>query len=182
MNLQESISNFREPVYVRVQRSQETYAATANYVQHRLLQLVDQYRNTRNDQQTLRLIRDDIDSALRRYHEYCIKQNIGAHYYEPDLEGNGIFEHMIPNSTVRDMLIAGVITAKQACNTPTCRLSRDNDDKLREAGWANRTPDIYNFWTRYQHCFDLTGFATYDGTVIEPQTWTLQSHYDYFGE
>ena len=77
--LKESIANFREPVYVRVQRSTETYIATAGYVQSNLARLVELYRMTKNDQQTHRLIRDDIDNALRRYHEYCIKQNFGAH-------------------------------------------------------------------------------------------------------
>lgn len=180
MNLQESIANFRNPVYVRVQRSAETYRATAEYVQHRLLELVTQYRNTKNDQQTLRLIRDDIDNALRRYHEYCIKQNIGAHYVDPDLEGNSIFEHMVPNSTVRDMMLHGVITPAQACNMPTCRLSKTKDDLLREKGWTSRTPDIFNFWERYTNCFDTTGFSTHDGTEIDTAVWTLDKHFSYF--
>jgi hypothetical protein len=180
MTLQESITNFREPVYVRVQRSAETYNATATYVQRRLSELVNEYHNNKNDQQTLRLIRDDIDNALRRYHEYCIKQNFGAHYIDPELVGNGIFEHMVPNSTVRDMLIHGVITAGQACNMPTCKLSKVKDDLLREKGWASRTPDIYNFWIRYTNCFDTQGFATYDGTDVDTGEWTLEKHFSYF--
>lgn len=177
--LNESIRNFREPVYVRVQRSRETYDATASYVQTNLTRLVDLYRNTKNDQQTLRLIRDDIDNALRRYHEYCIKQNFGAHYMDPELEGNGIFEHMVPASTIRDMLLHSIITPVQACNMPTCRLSKHKDDLLREAGWACKTPDIYNFWLRYEYCFNLVGFATYDGTPIDNK-WTLEKHFKYF--
>lgn len=178
--LKESISNFREPVYVRVQRTAETYAATAEYVQRRLTELVAEYRNTKNDQQTLRLIRDDIDNALRRYHEYCIKQNIGAHYVDPELSDKGIFEHMVPNSTVRDMLLHGVITAAQACNMPTCKLSKSKDDLLRSKGWASRTPDIYNFWTRYANCFSTAGFTTYDGTAVDIGIWTLEKHFEYF--
>ena len=177
--LKESIANFREPVYVRVQRSTETYDATASYVQTNLTRLVDLYRNTKNNQQTLRLIRDDIDNALRRYHEYCIKQNFGAHYMDPDLEGNGIFEHMVPASTIRDMLLHNVITSAQACNMPTCRLSKHKDDLLREAGWASKTPDIYNFWTRYRNCFDISGFTTYDGVKVNSD-WTLDKHFEYF--
>jgi hypothetical protein len=180
MNLCESIKQFREPVYVRVQRSPATYQATSDYVQHKLMSLTEEYRCTRNDQQTLRLIRDDIDSALRRYHNYCIKENIGAHYVDPDLEGSGIFEHMIPASTVRDLLIHDVITAQQACNMPTCRLSRHKDDLLREGGWASKTPDIYNFWLRYKYCFDLKGFATYDGVGIDADHWNLEDHFEYF--
>ena len=117
--LKETIENFREPVYVRVQRSAETYRATADYVQSNLARLAELYRMTENNQQTLRLIRDDIDNALRRYHGYCIKENITAHYIDPDVEDNGIFEHMIPASTVRDMLLHSVISPAQACNPPT---------------------------------------------------------------
>lgn len=178
--LKESIKDFREPVYVRVQRSAETYTATENYVQSNLARLVELYRMTKNDQQTLRLIRDDIDKLLRRCHDYCIKENIGAHYIDPDLEGNGIFEHMIPASTIRDMLLHGVITTKQACNPPTCRLSKHKDDLLREAGWGSKTPDIYNFWQRYTHCFSIEGFTTYDGVAVDPADWTLDKHFEYF--
>ena len=178
--LKESITNFREPVYVRVQRSAETYRATGEYVQSNLARFVELYHTTKNDQQTLRLIRDDIDNALRRYHEYCIKQNIGAHYYDPDLDDNGIFEHMVPASTIRDMLLHNVITPLQACNMPTCRLSKHKDDLLREAGWASKTPDIYNFWKRYSNCFSLADFATYDGVGIDPKIWTLDKHFEYF--
>lgn len=178
--LKESIANFREPVYVRVQRSAETYRATADYVQINLARLAEAYRMTENDQQTLRLIRDDIDNALRRYHGYCIKENITAHYIDPDCEGNGIFEHMIPASTVRDMLLHGVITPAQACNPPTCKLSKDKDALLREAGWASRTPDIYNFWQRYSNCFDVSKFTTYDGTQIDITQWNLDKHFEYF--
>jgi hypothetical protein len=99
---------------------------------------------------------------------------------DPGLEGNGIFEHMVPNSTVRDMLLHGVITPVQACNMPTCRLSKAKDDLLREKGWASRTPDIYNFWTRYTNSFDTAGFATYDGTEIDAAAWTLEQHFSYF--
>lgn len=180
MNLRERIEQFCEPVYVRVQRTAETYSATAVYVQRRLAQLVEEYCSTRNDQQTLRLIRDDIENALRRYHNYCIKENIGAHYVDPELEDNGIFEHMVPARTIRDLLIHNVITAEQACNMPTCRLSKHKDDLLREAGWASRTPDIYNFWLRYKYCFDLIGFSTYDGVPVEPESWNLDSHFEYF--
>lgn len=180
MELKESIANFREPVYVRVQRSAETYTATAGYVQSNLARLVELYRMTKNDQQTLRLIRDDIDNALRRYHEYCIKQNFGAHYIDPDLEGNGIFEHMVPASTIRDLLLHSVITPAQACNMPTCRLSKHKDDLLREAGWASKTPDIYHFWLRYSNCFDLAGFTTYDGVAVDPASWNLDKHFEYF--
>lgn len=175
--LKESLQNFTNPVYTRTKRNQQSYAATAAYVTTNLNRLVDLYLTTKNDEQTFRLIRDDIDNALRRYHEYCIKQNIGAHYIEIGLVGNGIFEHMIPASTIRDLLIAKVITAEQACNMPTCRLSVEKDKLLREAGWASRTPDIYNFWKRYQYCFVTEGlFETHDGIEVNTNM-TLDDHF-----
>jgi hypothetical protein len=177
MNLEESIKNFRAPVYVRTKRNQESYATTAAYVTGNLERLVNLYRFTKNNEQTARLIRDDIDNALRRYHEYCIKQRIGAHYVEIGLEGNGIFEHMIPASTVRDLLIAGVLTPVQACNVPTCRLSKERDDLLREKGWVSKTPDIYRFWKRYQYCFETEGmFTTWDGQPVDTNM-TLEDHF-----
>lgn len=178
--LKEAIERFREPVYVRTKRNLESYAATAAYVNNNLTRLVYLYHSTKNDEQTARLIRDDIDNALRRYHGYCIKENFGAHYVEVGLEGNGIFEHMVPNSTVRDLLLAGVITPTQACNMPTARISVAKDTLLREKGWASRTPDIYNFWRRYQYCFDTANlFVTHDGVAVDTNM-CLQDHFDLF--
>lgn len=175
--LKEALEQFAQPVYVRTKRSIESYAATAAYVTASLDRLVELYRNTKNDEQTYRLIRDDIDNALRRYHQYCIKENFGAHYVERGLEGNGIFEHMVPASTIRDLLIAQVITPKQACNMPTCRLSVEKDVKLREAGWASKTPDIYCFWKRYEYSFDTDGvFETHDGVAVNT-AMTLDDHF-----
>lgn len=176
--LKESLQNFIVPVYTKTKRSPESYTATAVYVTANLERLVNLYRTTRNDEQTYRLIRDDIDNALRRYHQYCIKENFGAHYIERGLEGNGIFEHMIPASRIRDLLLSRVITPEQACNMPTCRLSKERDDKLREAGWASKTPDIYNFWKRYTYSFDCTNvFVTYDGIEVDTNM-TLEDHFN----
>jgi len=178
--LREALENYREKIYVRTPRNQEAYAATAAYVISNLTRLVDLYRNTKNNEQTYRLIRDDIDSSLRRYHGYCIKENFGAHYVEIGLVGAGIFEHMVPNSTIRDLLIAKIITPEQACNMPTCRLSKEKDDLLREKGWATRSPDIYNFWKRYEYCFEVVGkFTTYEGRDVDP-AMTLDQHFAMF--
>jgi hypothetical protein len=178
--LKEALENFAQPVYVRTKRNTESYAATAAYVTSNLIRLVDLYRGTKNDEQTYRLIRDDIDNALRRYHQYCIKENIGAHYVERGLVGNGIFEHMVPASTIRDLLISKVITPEQACNMPTCRLSVDKDNLLREKGWASKTPDIYNFWKRYEYSFNVEGvFETYDGFKVNTNM-TLDDHFERF--
>jgi hypothetical protein len=177
--LKEAIENFRPPVYVRTKRSPETYRATETYVQKKLISLVEEYKSTRNDEQTARLIRDDIDNSLRRYHEYCIKQNFGGHYIEVGAEETD-FEHMIPASTVRDMLIAGIITPKQACNVPTCKLSKDKHVKLGESGWGSKTPDSFNFWKRYQYCFETQDvFTTWDGHKVDT-SMTLEDHFNLF--
>jgi hypothetical protein len=178
--LREALENFTAPVYTKTKRSTESYAATAAYVTANLKRLVELYRGTKNDEQTYRLIRDDIDNALRRYHQYCIKENFGAHYIERGLEGNGIFEHMVPASRIRDLLLAEVITPVQACNMPTCRLSKERDDKLREAGWASKTPDIYNFWKRYEYSFDIVDvFTTWDDQLVNTNM-TLDDHFNMF--
>lgn len=185
MQLQEAFQQWREPVHVRVKRSEETYRATEQYVIGNLARLVELYNSVRNDEQTLRLIRDDIDNALRRYHGYCIKEKIGAHYIQRSVDrtdsSTWIFEHMIPNSTVRELLIAGLISPEQACNMPTCLLSREDDQTLKDKGWNSKTPDKYLFWKRYEYCFPVTGcFETWDGTEVSADQ-TLDQHFEYFG-
>ena len=183
MTLLERLEGFRTPKYSRVQRSDETYRATARYVTANLERLIELYDATRNDEQTSRLIRDDVDNALRRYHQYCIKERIGAHYVELAIEGNGIFEHMIPASRIRDLLLLGRITAHEACNAPTCKLSVASDQLLKDRGWNSDTPSLVDFWKRYRLCFPTQGrFETHDGTAVDTETWTLESHYRYFSD
>jgi hypothetical protein len=50
---------------------------------------------------------------------------------------------------------------------------------LKEAGWASTTPDMWQPFRRYTQVFDAI-YETHDGTVINPDTWTLQQHFDYF--
>jgi len=81
---------------------------------------------------------------------------------------------------VRDLCIAGVFTAEQALNVPTCRISKQLDDLLREKGWVSKTPDIYNFWERYKYCFETKGvFATWDGHEVNTDM-TLDDHFAQF--
>ena len=91
-----------------------------------------------------------------------------------------MFEHVIPAAKVRDMLLAGVLTVKQALNTPTCLISKRNDDILREEGHVSSSPDYWNFFRRYD-VFDDTKFVTYNGENIRSlETWTLEDHYNFF--
>lgn len=176
---QQLIESFMPPIYTRTPRNQASYRATYRYCHGRLESVLEIYKNSTNDQQTLRLIRDDMDNLLRRYHGYCIKENIGAHYREVGVDKNIDFEHLIPAARIRDMLISGHLTIDQAFNCPTVNLSRDKHHALKDAGWASQTPDMWKPFLRYTQVFDAN-FQTYDGTMIDPLTWTLEDHYNYF--
>ena len=52
--------------------------------------------------------------------------------------------------------------------------------KLKEKGWNSKTPDIFNFWKRYEYCFEVeNNFETYIGHSVE-KDWTLQDHFNLF--
>jgi len=179
--LKESLDTFIAPVYGRKQRSASTYKTVAEHCSKHLARLVDEYREVKNNQQLLREIRNDIDYYLRRYHEYCIKQrdNMGAHYHEVGADADTDFEHLIPASRIRDLLLAEAITVEQALNAPTVKLSRAKHAELKDAGWASHTPDMWLPFQRYSQVFDAD-FTTFDGTPVNPDTWTLERHFDYF--
>lgn len=179
--LKESLDQFTAPVYGKTKRSAATYKTVAFYCTNNLIRLVAEYKSVKNDQQLLREIRNDIDYYLRRYHEYCIKQRDGmlAHYHEVDADQDCDFEHLIPASRIRDLLLAGSITVVQALNAPTVRLSRDKHAELKDAGWASQTPDMWIPFRRYSNVFDAV-FETHDGTTINLDTWSLEDHYNYF--
>lgn len=174
---EQAIRNFTEKKYPKVRRDEYSYEATQEYVVERVEQLKQLY-GLKQHPQTLRLIRDEIDRHLRRYHEYCIQQRIGAHYREITQEKT-VFEHVIPNSTVRDLVLEGALTVIQACNMPTCQLSVSRDKQLRNHGFTSCTPDIFCFWQRYENCFSTVNcFQTWQGDVVHTESWNLQSHFD----
>ena len=179
--LQESLQQFVAPVYGKTQRSADTYRTVARHCGNHLEHLVLDYRGVRNDQQLLREIRNDIDYYLRRYHEYCIKQrdSMGAHYHEVGADVDTDFEHLIPAARIRDLLLAEVITVEQALNAPTVKLSRAKHAQLKDAGWASHTPDMWLPFRRYSQVFNAV-FETHDGTRIDPESWTLEQHFNYF--
>ena len=181
MNLQESLNGFTAPIYGKTQRSVNTYATVASHCSKHITRLVDDYHNVKNDQQMLREIRNVIDYYLRRYHEYCIKQRdgMGAHYHERGADEETDFEHLIPAARIRDLLLANVITVEQALNAPTVKLSRAKHTQLKDAGWASHTPDMWLPFRRYSQVFEAV-YETHDGTAIDPETWTLEKHFEYF--
>ena len=179
--LQQSLDSFNAPVYSRTKRTAETYRTVAAYCTRNLVRLVQEYGAVKNDAQLLREIRIDIDANLRRYHKYCIEERDGmlAHYHEVGADAKCDFEHLIPASRIRDLLLADKITLEQALNPPTVRLSRSKHAQLNEAGWSKSTPSMWLPFERYASVFDAQ-YATHDGTVIDPATWTLEQHYQYF--
>ena len=179
--LKESLEQFTAPVYGKTKRTVETYQTVASYCTRNLTRLTSEYNAIQNDQQLMRETRNDIDTYLRRYHEYCIKQRDGmlAHYHEIGADVECDFEHLIPASRIRDLLLNGTITVQQALNAPTVKLSRDKHAELKDAGWASATPDMWLPFRRYSQVFNAT-FETHDGVSVDPTTWTLECHFDYF--
>lgn len=180
--LKESLEQFVPPVYGRTKRSSATYQTVATYCESKLTALISEYKLVKNDQQLLREMRNDMDYYLRRYHKYCIEQRDGmqAHYREIGSDADCDFEHLIPASRVRDLLHKEVISVKQALNAPTVRLSRAKHKELNEAGWGDKTPDMWLPFRRYSQLFKDTKFETFDGTPVDPETWTLERHFEYF--
>lgn len=179
--LKESLEQFTAPVYGKTQRTPDTYRTVADHCTGHLELLVAEYHSVKNNQQLLREIRNDIDYYLRRYHKYCIEERdgMGAHYHEVGADDDTDFEHLIPAARVRDLLLAKVVTVVQALNTPTVKLSRAKHAELKDAGWAAKTPNMWLPFQRYSQVFSAT-FETHDGTAIDPNTWTLAQHFDYF--
>lgn len=179
--LKESLDKFIAPNYGRTQRTADTYKTVAVHCKTHIERLVGEYYIVKNDQQWLREIRNDIDYYLRRYHEYCIQQRDGmqAHYHEVGADDTCDFEHLIPAARIRDLLLVGAITVEQALNAPTVRLSRSKHHALKDAGWASKTPNMWLPFQRYTNVFTAE-YQTHDGTQIDPNTWTLEQHYNYF--
>jgi hypothetical protein len=180
-SLQERLTGFKQVKYTRVKRDGASYAQTEAFAQRVLRICLWTYRRLESANQTARLVRDMIDIVLRRYHGYCIKENIGAHYREvglkPDTKTD--FEHVLPAAVARDLLLNDRITIQEALNIPTCVVSRKNHSKLNSRSLASTTPDIYWFWQRYQSLG--IQIETHDGLAVNTTTWNLDSHYKHFG-
>jgi hypothetical protein len=178
--LMERVTGFAQKKPTPVKRGGASYDATQQFCRSEIERYIERYRQLTAEDQTARLIRDMIDVLLRRYHGYSIKENIGAHYYETGLpHGTKTeFEHVIPASVARDLLLFGRLTVDEAFNIPTCRLSAANHRKLNSTKLGSTTPDIYQFWQRYQSLGIKV--ETHDGTAVDVANWTLDNHYSYF--
>ena len=87
--LKENLESFIQPVYSKTRRSFDTYDSLKKRCTVKITELAEEYRTIEHNAQALREVRNEIDYYLRRYHNYAIKENIGAHYVEVGLEGNG---------------------------------------------------------------------------------------------
>jgi len=179
LTLQESILNFQDASYSRVKRGDVSYADTLKITKDELNRYVGIYKQGGNAQH-LRLVRDAIDHWLRRYHGYAIQGSIGSHYISAcgRTAGATVFEHVVPASKVRDMFIAGILTAEQAMHMPTCIVSKQQDLILTSNGRVSSTSNIWQFFERY-NIFD-DKITTHDGTEIDQDKWTLGDHFSYF--
>lgn len=164
-----------------VKRNDEAYAKCLEFTQSELTRLLTMYSSMLEEDMTARLIRDSIDHHIRRYHGYAIEGSIGSHYREVGVvEKDSIFEHIIPASSVRDMLIEGRLTIKQALNTPTCLIKKSSDRKLTENGLVKSSPNNWKFFSRY--AVMNAEFVTFNGQSISNlNEWTLEEHYKFFG-
>jgi len=177
----ERIEGFVPVVHTRVTRNDDAYRETELYFQESLQALLAILPQAEHEQRQ-RLIRDDIDDALRRYHEYCIEDGTtGAHYREVGATETD-FEHVVPNKIIRGLLIDGRITIAEAFNAPTCKLSKDKHKEIGRLGWGGSTPSIKNFWKRYAQVYPDIQIETCDGHVVDMTTWNLETHYEYFKE
>lgn len=178
-NLKTLVESFVKHNYRKVQRNTKSYQQTDDITVSEIERLVDMYKTCLEEDQTARLIRDSIDHWLRRYHDYSIRGDIGAHYRQIGIvHGETVFEHVIPANEIRDMLIEGKLTVNQALNAPTCLISKVDDVILRKSGLSASSPSRWFFFRRYQ-VLNST-FNTYNGQNIDLDTWTLEDHYRLF--
>lgn len=175
------LEGWTPPDHPKVKRSGASYQQTEDFIREELARHITRYRALETHDQTARLIRDEIDDLLRRYHEYCIEQNQGAHYREAGLarDVQVEFEHIIPAKVARDALLTGRMTVDDALNIPTCDISPEKHRELAARGLAKITPDPYWFWRRYQQLG--ISIETRDGLAVDLGKWNLDTHYEHFG-
>lgn len=164
-----------------VVRNQQAYDETEILVTRKIESALNEIWDIFEDNQTHRLLRDEIEFWIRRYQDYCIKGKITAHYFEIGVPVDEcMFEHVLPVNEIREMLIDRRLTIIQAINSPVCMLRKINDDKLTESGHVKTTPSRYYFFKRYGLL--NADFKTYNGQKItDLNTWSLEDHYKYFG-
>ena len=180
MSNRKTIESFQDFEQARAIRNQASYSETDAFIKQELERYLVMYQEVSGQNQTSRLIRDQIDNLLRRYHGYMINGSIGGHYREVGLTSKkgAVLEHVIPAKTVRNLLIKQVITIDQALNSPLCVISTKSDNILRKNKLVKHTPNIWFFWQRYS-ILDIC-IETHDGVSVDQLQWDLGHHYKYF--
>lgn len=180
--VREDLESFEDFEPGKVERNGLAYTQTQEFIEAELTRYLKMYRDLQQVDQTARLIRDQIDGLLRRYHDYVIQGKIQAHYRQVGItskKGN-VFEHVIPARTVRNLLIAGRLTLEQALNSPTCLITNEANQILVDRKLNKRTPSVWWFWRRYEGLgIEL---ETFDGQPVDVRIWDLARHYEYFRE
>jgi hypothetical protein len=182
-NTQALVEGFVKPSRGRgVKRDDLAYEQALETTTIELERLLDIYRTTVFvEDMRARLYRDSIDHWIRRYHGYAIEGKIKSHYREIGVdEKDSVFEHVLPASSVVDMLIQDRLTINQALNTPTCLIKKSSDLVLKDNGLTKQSPDNWRFFRRYSVL--NSSFVTYDGKPIDNiNDWTLDNHWNLFG-
>jgi hypothetical protein len=180
VNVNESVRGFVQTNLKQVKRNGESYEQTRVFTETVVKFAVKMYRRLNQVNMTARLLRDLMDFALRRYHNYCIKEQIGGHYREVGVDRKKCdFEHVLPAALGRDLFIHNRIELVHVMNIPTCMLSKKNHKRLNSTKLSKTTPDIEFFFKRYAGLG--VKIETHRGDPIDLDTWTLQDHYNYFG-
>jgi hypothetical protein len=162
--------------YKKVSRSNASVQVTEFFVSAHLDDFRASYHAVEHEQGR-RLTRDVIDFLLRRYHQYAVQQQIGAHYTQQGVV-KGIFEHLIPASVLRDLVLADAISIQAALHAPMVLLSKENDARLRVAKLTSTTRTPYYPFRRYIDAGIDEVFVSFRGeTVIDLFNWSLEDHY-----
>lgn len=174
------LESFVQTRYKAITRNGSTYVQTYQWAKQGINSTLLALREHNKQDQTARLMRDEIDFYLKRCHDYCIKERIGAHYKEQGKRRKECdFEHVIPKAVVRELLIYDIITIDEALNVPTCLLGSENHSLLNKVN-VSTTPNIVDFWQRYRDTLKGIKIETYDGLLVNMQDWDFWTHYQYF--
>lgn len=174
------LKNWNNIEYEKVRRTETIYDETENYIREKLNSLVDEYSSLGSLQEK-RLCRDLIDYSLRRFHQYSVQQRFKAFYFESPQPDRIVFEHIIPASTLRDLLLDKQIDVHHALYPPIANISRNNDQKLREAGLVSINGNLYYPFKRYvtSGIFASSKIVDCFDNEIDPNSFTLSDHYNY---
>jgi hypothetical protein len=180
-NKKQLLEDFIQTRYAPVKRTGNTYAQTYAWARLGIERSLVELQQHPAQDQTARLLRDEIDFYLKRCHDYCIKERIGAHYREQGIrKKDSDFEHVVPKALTRELLIHSRISIDEALNIPTCMLSKSKHKFLNSQGHVSSTPNIWDFWQRYRDNLAGIKIETYDGQVVDLTTWNFETHYLYF--